>query len=33
MESNEAEILRVIGTEETPLDLTIRELQVAIKRR
>lgn len=32
-ESNEAEILRVIGTEETPLDLTMRDSQVAIKRR
>lgn len=32
-ESNEAETLRVIGTEETPLDLTMRDSQVAIKRR
>ena len=33
MESDKAEILRVVGTEEMPLDLTIRESQITIQRR
>ena len=33
MESNEAEVPRVVGTEETLLELTIRGSQVAIQRK
>lgn len=33
MESDKAKILKVMGTEEMPLDLTIRESQITIQRR
>lgn len=33
MESDKAEILRVVGTEEVTLDLTIKGSQITIQRR